>query len=271
MTATDDLVADLDRNRFVIGDQVITCTVDTFVAALQQLQSGTIAPGSLVPGEVLFADALGNVAQDTAFLWDSVNNRLGIGTVAATDAPLTVNMNTGAGAASTTPLAHFVAANNAVGNLVLDCYGANPQINGRRAQGTQAVPTAVAITNIMNSIIGSGYNGTAYIGGGSLRFVAAEAWAVGANGTTVQIFSTAPGTTGQVVSATFSPTLALFPGNIQTQTSTTVAALPAAAAGNKGTRTFVTDALVPVFGAAVAGGGAVFTPVYSDGATWLCG
>jgi hypothetical protein len=51
----------------------------------------------------------------------------------------------------------------------------------------------------------------------------------------------------------------------------TVGTLPSAATVGTGTRAFVTDALVPVFGSAVAGGGTVDVPVYSDGATWLVG
>lgn len=54
-------------------------------------------------------------------------------------------------------------------------------------------------------------------------------------------------------------------------TPTTVAALPAAATAGDGARAFVTDATAPTFGATVAGGGAVHTPVYSDGTNWLVG
>jgi hypothetical protein len=50
----------------------------------------------------------------------------------------------------------------------------------------------------------------------------------------------------------------------------TVAGLPAAAS-NDGVHGFVTDALAPVWNAAVAGGGAVHIPVFSDGATWRVG
>lgn len=49
----------------------------------------------------------------------------------------------------------------------------------------------------------------------------------------------------------------------------TVATLPSAAVSNQ--RAMVTDALAPVFGAAVAGGGAVRVPVYSDAGTWRVG
>lgn len=48
----------------------------------------------------------------------------------------------------------------------------------------------------------------------------------------------------------------------------TVATLPAATQGD---RAHVTDANAPVFGAAVAGGGAVMVPVYYTGAAWFVG
>lgn len=51
----------------------------------------------------------------------------------------------------------------------------------------------------------------------------------------------------------------------------TVVTLPSAVTSGKGARTFVSDALAPVFGATVATGGAVATPVYSDGTNWKVG
>jgi hypothetical protein len=54
-------------------------------------------------------------------------------------------------------------------------------------------------------------------------------------------------------------------------TNYTVATLPSAVTSGKGARSFVTDALAPVFGATVATGGAVATPVYSDGTNWKVG
>ena len=54
-------------------------------------------------------------------------------------------------------------------------------------------------------------------------------------------------------------------------TNYTVATLPSAVTSGKGSRSFVTDALLPTFGATVAGGGAVATPVYSDGTNWKVG
>jgi hypothetical protein len=54
-------------------------------------------------------------------------------------------------------------------------------------------------------------------------------------------------------------------------TNYTVATLPSAVTSGKGARSFVTDALLPTFGSTVASGGAVATPVYSDGTNWKVG
>ena len=54
-------------------------------------------------------------------------------------------------------------------------------------------------------------------------------------------------------------------------TNYTVATLPSAVTSGTGARTFVSDALAPVFGATVVTGGAVATPVYSDGTNWKVG
>jgi hypothetical protein len=51
----------------------------------------------------------------------------------------------------------------------------------------------------------------------------------------------------------------------------TVATLPSAAVSGVGARSFVTDASAPTFGSTVSGGGAVPTPVYSDGTNWKVG
>ena len=54
-------------------------------------------------------------------------------------------------------------------------------------------------------------------------------------------------------------------------TNYTVATLPSAVTSGKGARSFVTDALLPTFGSTAAAGGAVATPVYSDGTNWKVG
>ena len=54
-------------------------------------------------------------------------------------------------------------------------------------------------------------------------------------------------------------------------TNYTVATLPSAATSGAGARSFVTDALLPTFCSTVTAGGAVATPVYSDGTDWKVG
>lgn len=51
----------------------------------------------------------------------------------------------------------------------------------------------------------------------------------------------------------------------------TVATLPLAATPPKGSQLFIADGLTPVFAAAAVGGGAVYTPVYTDLTNWRCG
>jgi hypothetical protein len=63
----------------------------------------------------------------------------------------------------------------------------------------------------------------------------------------------------------------LIAANVFSTTAHTVSTLPPAATYGAGARTFVSNALAPTFGATVAGGGTVFTPVYSDGTNWKVG
>ena len=60
-------------------------------------------------------------------------------------------------------------------------------------------------------------------------------------------------------------------GIIPALTVYTVATLPSAATSGVGARAFVSDALLPTFGSTVVTGGAVKTPVYSDGTNWKVG
>ena len=60
-------------------------------------------------------------------------------------------------------------------------------------------------------------------------------------------------------------------GYLPAMTNYTVATLPSAATAGVGARSFVTDASGPTFGSTVSGGGAIATPVYSDGTNWKVG
>jgi len=59
--------------------------------------------------------------------------------------------------------------------------------------------------------------------------------------------------------------------SIPALTTYTVSTLPSAVTAGVGAQSFVTDATAPTFGSAVVGGGAVATPVYSDGTNWMVG
>ena len=60
-------------------------------------------------------------------------------------------------------------------------------------------------------------------------------------------------------------------GQLAATTNYLVADLPSAIVSGSGARAFVTDATAPTFGSAVVGGGAVATPVYSNGTNWIVG
>jgi hypothetical protein len=68
----------------------------------------------------------------------------------------------------------------------------------------------------------------------------------------------------------FSSTGLVVTGVVKTS-SYTVATLPSAATVGAGATAFVTDATTAVFGGTVIGGGAVASPVYSDGIVWRSG
>jgi hypothetical protein len=60
-------------------------------------------------------------------------------------------------------------------------------------------------------------------------------------------------------------------GQLSATTNFLVADLPSAVDFGSGARAFVSDATGPTFGNIVVGGGAVKTPVYSDGTNWRVG
>lgn len=73
------------------------------------------------------------------------------------------------------------------------------------------------------------------------------------------------------VAGTTSPTVALHVNGAIRHLTYTVATLPAAGTAGAGTRAAVTDANATTFNAIVAGGGANFVPVISNGTNWLIG
>jgi len=88
--------------------------------------------------------------------------------------------------------------------------------------------------------------------------------------TGAQVFGDANVTAGHEM---YGPSLTLKTAGAgyQSGAAVAVASLPAAAAGLAGLRLFVNNALSPVFGSAVAGGGAVYCPVFCTGSAWIVG
>lgn len=92
---------------------------------------------------------------------------------------------------------------------------------------------------------------------------------LGAVAATDKITARRSGVTGTVTASG----LATYVSSVQA-TSYTVATLPSAATSGAGARAFVTDSNATTtagIGATVAGGGANFCPVYSDGTNWKIG
>jgi hypothetical protein len=77
--------------------------------------------------------------------------------------------------------------------------------------------------------------------------------------------------TGGVTRVTIDGTGLTINGGVLKPAVYTVASLPSASTSGIGAKSFVTDALSPTFGATVVAGGAVKTPVYSDGTNWKVG
>ena len=192
-------------------------------------------------------------------------------------------------------LASFAGA---VGLNVNAAYGAGAAISVALGTGTgfdQAVFNATGNSNgkmnswITNSGAGSvdqrnicGTVGTQWFVTPTLAKIgtySAHAFSLQANGLTsltigttggVTIPAPTSGTTMQVTALAGQNAASFLAGPVKLA-SFTVAALPAAATVGANARAFVTDGLAPTFMATVAGGGAVLTPVYSDGANWKVG
>jgi hypothetical protein len=99
------------------------------------------------------------------------------GSVAAVNTELLANMFTGGG------------------NIVAYSSGASPALFVMRFNGTGAAPTALANTNIIGSFVARGYDGTAFSSTNYVRFIADEAWVVGAHGTRTDFYVTPVTTT----------------------------------------------------------------------------
>ena len=87
-------------------------------------------------------------------------------------------------------------ADGAVARIVVDSFDSVASLNGRRANGTAAIPTALAINDAFLSIGAIGYSGAAYSAASRAQIIAyaAEAWTATAQGSYVVITTTPTGT-----------------------------------------------------------------------------
>jgi len=178
------------------------------------------------------------------------------------------------------------ASNSAYGLQVLQAltsgsnnnvFGANAMFTTTTANNNVAIGSSALFssTNTSNSVALGHQAGYAVTTGNNNIFIGAIAGRTGTNDLTTGSNNILIGYQAQTSAATVSNEITI--GNSSSKviryphSYSTVANLPSASTVGQGSRTFVTDALAPVFQATVAGGGAVFTPCYSDGSAWKVG
>lgn len=238
MTAITDLIAQLEQERYSLDNQNVRCSIDTLVAALNEIASGIGPDETPQNANTVFAGPVTGAAAIPAFrslVNADIPQNLTIGDLNVNSATIPVNgiylsaANQLAFATATTLRAFFSATGD------LTC-----------ANGSGYLLRNQAASNIAPTLLpdrGAASTGWGANTGGQISgiIVATEIWRLTASG----------------------------PQDILTFI---VSTLPAASAGNKGTRTFITDgAAVPVFGAIVAGLGTLVLPVFSDGTNWRNG
>jgi len=157
--------------------------------------------------------------------------------------------------------------------------GSGVSFNQRKSRGSLATPTIVSNADLVNQIVGFGHSGVGFVEVANLTSVVSEptpsTTAMGAQWR----FALNPAgsvTTTEVFRLDHTNGFQMFGANPVIDANRlfrrrvyTVGTLPAA--GTQGRTAFVSDANAPVWGAAVAGGGAVGVPVYDTGAAWFVG
>lgn len=157
---------------------------------------GTGTATAFTAGSVVFAGASGVYSQDNAnFFWDDSNNRLGIGTISPTS-PITLSLNTTSPpTALSGTMAHIVAADGSSPRVATESFAQGGQFAFRRANGTNASPSALAANDLIGNIAAFGYGATGYATGnrGFIGFYAAENWTDSAQGSYLGFATSATG------------------------------------------------------------------------------
>lgn len=208
----------------------------------------------------------------------------------------TVNLNSAALGSGFTPGFSVQGADSgSTIGVVLRGTG-SVQMFGQRTNGTIAAPSALTGGQNFFQFGAGGYTGATYATvPGQLRFRTTENWSSTNQGCQIDVFTlknaaagqnqwtfgqdgclTCPGMTTQGA-GTVSVTQLFVQNNVAVDATRllrarvyTVATLPTAV-GIQGAIAHVSDSLAPAFGVAVAGGGAVSVPVYSDNTNWIVG
>lgn len=213
---------------------------------------------------------------------------------------LTINLNTVTVAPPAATLFHLVSGDGINGRISVDSFAGNSGINARRANGTAAAPSALASGDIIGRFSAFGYGTTSYsaTSRASIQLTATENWTDAAQGAAVDIRTNPNGSNvADVLRWRFAEDGCLRAGALANTGNGTInasayfnagspvndanriayrrpftfATLPAAAGVQDGFAVITDGAAAPAWGAAAAGGGAVRTPVWSNGAAWLNG
>jgi hypothetical protein len=149
--------------------------------------SGGVAIGGAVSGgtakDVLYVDGSGNLGETNSFAYDYSTGYLGLGTTNP-GAPVDAEFNWGS-SVTTNEMFRGIA------------YGDTSRISARRANGTQASPTAISSGQNLGAFTARGYNGSAFPTNAqtTVQSLATENFTTSANGTALGFSTTTNGTT----------------------------------------------------------------------------
>jgi hypothetical protein len=161
---------------------------------------GATTPSTVAATSISYTTTLtggtGIVAIGTNQIYKDASGNVGLGTTVP-DSRLTINKNSAAPAAIVgTPYLNIVGANSDSPKIYLDAYGSINQISFRRANGTQAAPSALLNGEQMANISVFGYGATGYTTSnrGFITFNADENWTDAAQGSRIAFATTSAST-----------------------------------------------------------------------------
>ena len=149
-----------------------------------------------------------------------------------------VNTNVSTSVANASPNSgvnmHVHGGNGLAQGILFDAYGGSVAVGDysvnnssslilRRSNGLASAPQSVKINDVIGTLAGQGYNGTAYTTNrASISYIATENWTTGANGTKIEFRTTTTGASSSSVALTIQSNGDLVtPGNFTSATVTT--------------------------------------------------